>query len=396
MKSFKGAYVNLLKTSIGSGVLNFPLLFRTYGILTAISLTIISGFFASVGLVLLAICANDIGRTADLSSLASISIPYARPAVDLAVFVKCFGVSLSYMIITKQLLPPFIESLFGPIEIIKKPWLTLLLFLLVTAPFTYYHKLDRMKYTSFLGVVCILIVVFLSIFRYFCYLVYPLSTAWIAPQTAWITTPNVGWLSGLGKFVFSFTCHQNIFAANSEMKNNSVKRLKTLIYSVASTAFFLYMGFGLSNYLTYGSAVKDNVINNYPPDYLSVLVRGMYIVVMGVSYPLQVIPARKYFMNMARLGNKSSNFKLVSVIVTTIILFSTYLIAISGIELGVVFSLVGATASTFMCLILPALYYLNMEIERTTMLVIFGYCAFLFGVLVFISTIFGIILKPTH
>lgn len=383
MKTFKAAYVNLLKTSIGSGILSFPLLFHTYGIVPAVGLTVLSGFFASIGLILLAICAQEIGRTADLSSLASLSIPYARPMVNIAVFVKCFGVSLSYLIITKQLLPDFIDAIFGPTRIADKPWLPLLLFLLVVAPFTYCHRLDRLKYTSFLGVICIAMVVIASAYRY-CHQTLHATAA------EWVVAPSSAWLGSMGKFVFSFTCHQNIFSANAEMKDNSMARMRQLIYSVASTAFILYMGFGLFNYLLYGPAIRDNALRNYPADYLAAAVRGLYVIVMGVSYPLQMVPARKYFVNMAHITPDSNLYGLCHIVATTLMLLSTYLIAISGVNLGIVYTLVGATASTFVCLILPTLFYLHMDLERKPYLVISGYCAFLFGIFVFIATIFGV------
>ena len=87
MKTLGSAYVNLLKTSIGSGVLNFPFLFKTYGICITIIFTLLTGIFASTGLYLLMICSQEIGRSADLGKLAILSIHYAKLLVDFAVFV---------------------------------------------------------------------------------------------------------------------------------------------------------------------------------------------------------------------------------------------------------------------------------------------------------------------
>lgn len=383
MKTFGAAYINLLKTSIGSGVLNFPYLFKTYGMYPTIFLTIISGLFAATGLILLSICAQEIGRTADLSTLSRRAIPHARFLVDLAVFIKCFGVSLSYIIITKQLLPSFIETVTQRQSFWSRPWVCLIFFLTAIGPFAYLIKLDKLKYTSLLGIISILIVTSAAVFRYYVKTVDDVVIRKVTPF-------SVAWLGGLGKFIFSFTCHQNIFAANTEMTDNSLPRLKKLVYCVASSSFILYMSFGLTNYWLYGDNVADNVLRNYPQDYLATVVRGLYVIVMGVSYPLQVAPARAYFFNMINLPIVKRKPNFLHFITTSIIIMATYLIAISGTELGLVYTLVGATASTFMCLILPALFYFNLEVEKTVQLTIVAYCAFLFGIIVFATTLLSI------
>ncbi|KAI5174980.1 hypothetical protein PAEPH01_2114 [Pancytospora epiphaga] len=386
MKTFGGAYVNLLKTSIGSGVLNFPYLFKTYGICPAIFLTILCGYLSATGLVLLATCAQEVGRSADLSRLSQMSIPYARFFVDFAVFLKCFGVSISYVIITRQLLPPFIETLVRGQSLFSDPRLCLFLFLLAIGPFAFFIKLDKLKYTSLLGLLSIITVIFAAVFRY---TVKAEDT--VVPR--FFMPVSMVWLGGLGKFIFSFTCHQNIFAVNSEMEDNSLARMKNLIYCVSITAFILYMAFGIPNYLLYGEDVADNVLKNYPQDNLATLVRGLYVVVMGVSYPLQVAPARVYLLNMLNVPAVKRKANVLHFAVTIMIIIATYLIAVSGINLGVVYAIVGATASTFMSLLLPALFYFHIDVKRTLLLSIVAYCAFLFGIFVFISTLVSILLN---
>ncbi|KAI4292372.1 hypothetical protein PAPHI01_1646 [Pancytospora philotis] len=385
MKTFGAAYINLLKTSIGSGVLNFPYLFKTYGIAPTVALTVLCGFLSATGLLLLAICAQEAGRSADLSVLAQMSVPQARIFVDLAVFIKCFGVSTSYIIITRQLLPPFIETVTGRASVLSQPQVCLFIFLCLIGPFTFLIKMDQLKYTSFVGLLCIVIVIIASSVRYAAKTIDDVAVHIVAPVT-------VLWLTSLGKFIFSFTCHQNIFAVNAEMLDNSVPKMKRLIYCVSSTAFVLYMSFGLPNYLLYGDGVADNVLKNYPPDYLATFVRGLYVVVMGVSYPLQVAPARVYLMNMLGVPPEKRKFNALHIILTFAIIFTSYMIAAAGIDLGIVYTIVGATASTAMALILPAVYYFHMDVERTLALSIAAYCAFLFGIVVFSTTLVSIVM----
>lgn len=382
--TFSSCFVTLLKTSIGSGALSFPYLFKTYGIIPSIFITMVSGLFAVVGLVLYAICAHEIGRNATLSELASISMPYTKLLVDFSVFLKCFGVALSYLIITRQLLPVIITTVFGD-TLINNPKTLLLVFLAFTGPFCYFTKLDKLKYTSFCGVIAIVFVVIATFYRY----AHTETSKNVV--TLYFTVPNFSYLGGFGKFVFSFTCHQNIFAIHSEMEDNSIPKMKKLIYFVAISALTLYLSFGLVNYLLYGQNVKDNIILNYPNDVLATIVRFLYVIVMGVSYPLQVNPCRTYLIKMTGIKLKDRGNWILSFVFTTAIIIMTYLIAVSGMDLGIVYTIIGATASTFMCLIFPSLFYFNMDIRRSTVLDILSYLSFLFGVFVFCSTIYSVV-----
>ncbi|WUR04370.1 amino acid transporter [Vairimorpha necatrix] len=380
--TFKSCYITLLKTSIGSGALSFPYLFSTYGIISTFFLTIISGGFAVVGLILYVKCAKEIGRDATLSELAQVSMPYTRILVDFSVFLKCFGVSLSYLIISKQLIPPIINTLF---QYNINPSVVLIIFLVLVGPFCYYKKIDKLKYTSLCGVICILFVLLGTFYRY---------KHTIVPDNIKIyySTPfSRTYLGGFGKFVFSFTCHQNIFSIHSEISNNSFNNMKKLIFAVSLTALSLYLSFGYYNYLLYGQFVKDNIIMNFPNDILATIVRSLYVIVMGVSYPLQVTPCRIYLIKMLNLDFKKDSEDLIIVFVTSLVILLTYLLAISGMNLGIVYSIIGATASTFMCLIFPALFYFNMDIERSVVVDVLGYLSFLFGVFVFSTTIYSVV-----
>ncbi|ORD94403.1 hypothetical protein ECANGB1_2793 [Enterospora canceri] len=393
MKSLASAYVNLLKTSIGSGVLNFPYLFKTYGMATAVALALVAGACASTGLYLLMLCSQEVGRGADLGLLAAHSIPYARTLVDVAVFVKCFGVATSYVVIVGGLLPKLLATFYDS-PLLAYPPFCLGCYVLLISPICYTRRLDTLKYTSAVGVVAVAFVVAASVYRYSHEL-----PAVDASFSYGHTPPSVYWLAGLGKFVFSFTCHQNIFYVYAEMEDNSLRRMRRLITVTALSAFFLYMAFGASNYLIYGSTVRDNVLMNYPEDLLASIVHVLYVVVMGVSYPLQLAPGKTYFMNLVGHfgGEKRKNSAAIGNVVTTVMILGTYAIAVSGVGLGFLYAIVGATASTFMSLILPAIYYLHADIEKTLLLTLMSYASFLIGIFVFLTTIISLSLRiPVH
>ena len=102
------AYVNLLKTAVGSGILAYPYLFLTYGILPTLIISTIAAFFSFFGLALYIESTSfqsKIKEINTLSSLATSCSPNSKIISDLAICFKCFSVAISYLIIARQLLP---------------------------------------------------------------------------------------------------------------------------------------------------------------------------------------------------------------------------------------------------------------------------------------------------
>merc|ERR1712080_758396 len=126
----------------------------------------------------------------------------------------------------------------------------------------------------------------------------------IEENTFYAKTISLKWLRGLGTFIFSFACHQNLISVQNEMSDNRIGNMKKLIVSVVTISFVLYSVFGLINYLMYGHYLADNVLKNYPDDKLTDISLVLYILVMGFSYPLQINPCRIYLYNLFGLKSK--------------------------------------------------------------------------------------------
>ncbi|EJW03242.1 hypothetical protein EDEG_02410 [Edhazardia aedis USNM 41457] len=78
---------------------------------------------------------------------------------------------------------------------------------------------------------------------------------------------------------------------------------------------------------------------------------------------------------------------LVRYIVTILLLIFSYLVAVSGVKLGSVYGIIGSTASTSVCSILPGLLYLKAPIENKPLLWRFlAILSVVFGCVVFLTT----------
>ncbi|KAM0687760.1 hypothetical protein COBT_000997 [Conglomerata obtusa] len=387
MQKIYSGYVNLLKTAIGSGILSYPFLFYSYGMLPITVLSLTACFFSFLGLVFYIICNNKQEGQRSIKSLATSIFPSASIIADSAMCLKCFGVAVSYLIIIRQLLPLILIYMFGN-QFFTTPAIALLLFLLITSSFSYFRHLDKLKYTSICGLCCIFLVVLTTFYRIG-------NAAELKKEEMVLIAPlSVLWFTGLGKIVFSFTCHQNIFTVQNEVGTESTSRLILLSMYTMLTALIIYLIFGYSNYLLFGNSVKDNVLEMYPKDKLAVFVQGLYVLAMGFSYPLQINPCRLYLMELLNISSdKNEQSQIVYFLITTLLIVVTYSIAISGVQLGMVYSLIGATASSLMCLILPGFFYLRIVTDRRRSLTFLAYGSIILGILVFCSSGSNIFLK---
>lgn len=387
MGKFVSGYVNLLKTAIGSGILTYPYLFKSYGVIVTILISIIASALSFSGLLLYIVCSDKLNGNVTLSSLANHAIPKSKFFADFAICFKCFGVAVSYLIIIRQLFPPVLIYLFDR-QFFTKPSIALLLFLVVTSPVSYVRKIDKLRYTSFCGLFCILIVIMTVVCKLINY-------GPIELENVKLVAPiSILWLTGIGKLVFSFTCHQNMFTVQNEMEDaNLAKTLRLALLTIMS-ALTIYIIFGLANYLIYGQLITDNILETYPSDGLTTFVQGLYVLVMGFSYPLQINPCRLYILEMLNMNDpKNRDLDIRNIGLTTVLLASTYSIAATGIKLGVVYSVIGATASSLVCLIFPAVFYLNMDGSKTLAMRILSYIMVVSGILIFmtsVSNIYGI------
>lgn len=385
MKGTVAGHVNILKTMLGSGILSFPYLFSTYGVLPSLCLSLVCAFFSTTGLYIFAVCSQKVGRGCNLSLLATECAPYMRIFIDIAVFIKCMGAAISYLIIVRQLLPQILSRIATRLHDSR---ILLLAFVLCFSPLSYLNRLGKLSYTSFCGLLGILLILLASVFRY------KYMSSNTESRSSMLMPYSTGWHRGLGKFVFAFTCHMNFFTVYNEMEDNSIDTMRALVFRVVLIALVSYVVFGYFNSALYGTAVRDNVLENYPNDNLALLVRSAYVLVMAFSYPLQVNPCRLYLMNALYFADKKKGTqKVCSVVMTTLIVIVTTYIACGNMNLGTVYTIVGSTSSTLMCLILPGIFYLNIDMEKSTLLMLFSYIAFLFGTLVFSVSMLGMISK---
>lgn len=380
---------NLANTIMGTGMLTFPLAMASAGIIPGVITCVFSGAVAVFGLYLLTLCATQTQhRRASFFAVSELTFPRAAVFFDAAIAIKCFGVSISYLIIVKGLMPKVVRSFYHvltPPSTNPPPWILsgavwLTLFMVFLIPLAFLRRIDSLRHTSYVALfsVAYLVVIVIS-----CYFWPPSGTPPSGEIHLIHFTPT--FVSTFPIQVFAFTCAQNIFPLYNEVKTNSQKRMNIIIGSSIGSAIMTYEVIGIFGYLTFGSNVGANIIAMYPSTSIFIACGQLAIVVLVLfSYPLQVHPCRncldkvfqwKYVQttvpaktdndeeeeeeeeNEEEENGLSEMTTLKHTMLTSAIVVGSFTIAYLVDDLQKVLSFVGSTGSTTISFILPGLLY---------------------------------------
>ncbi|PVU91210.1 hypothetical protein BB559_004252 [Furculomyces boomerangus] len=385
--------VILCNTILGSGLLAMPFALSNVGLFLGMFLILFSGFASGFGLYLLGKCAQEIpDRKSSFFSVAEQTYPKAALLFDLAVAIKCFGVSISYLIIFGDLVPQVVTFFTGNDTSFFATRLFWITFGIVgMTPLTFQKRLDSLKYASLVAMFAVLYFVIVVSQYYF-------FADRIPPPKDDIKYVNFSYaiLKNISLFVFAFTCHQNIFSIHNELKDNSFSNINKIII----------MSIGFCMCLYQWVANPENAATSYCRIAVAVFVIS--------AYPLQCHPARASINRIVNSFSSVNNHDLIIpeepnrqendhslevdlsseeqlsrtseavqrpdssepamlqtvyseatdpqyYIITTAILVFSYLIAVSIKELGLVLSFVGSTGSTSISFILPGILYWKMH-----------------------------------
>ncbi|KAG8960008.1 hypothetical protein FRC03_007202 [Tulasnella sp. 419] len=287
---------NLLNTIVGTGMLSFPMAMASAGIIPGILTCLLSGTVASFGLYLLSVCATQTHhRRSSFFAVSKLTFPGAAVWFDAAIAIKCFGVSISYLIIIKGLAPNVVKTLahiLSPETVLPawtldgRVWITL--FMIVLIPLCFLKTLDSLRHTSY---VALFSVAYLVIVVIVCYFFPPKGSS--PPGEIHLIKFTGSFVSTFPVQVFAFTCAQNLFPIYNELYHNTQERMNIVIGSSIGSATIIYEIISVFGYLTFGSKVGPNIIAMYPSTTLFVAIGQFAIVILVMfSYPLQVHPCR--------------------------------------------------------------------------------------------------------
>ena len=424
LREYVPGFLALTKTAIGSGVLGLPFALRSTGWLVGCIVMLATWCGSLVGQSLLFKCAFRAGgRHTSWYSLARRSYTWLPVLVDAAIAFKCIGVSVSYMIVMRTLMPAALRT-FGVAAdswAASKTFWIVVVGAFVVLPLTSLKNIDALKYSSALGLVAVLYVAVLVVV----YALVPTAMDACAQVACHVgieagAASFADVLAAIPTFVFAFQCNTSVFLIFNEAANN---RPKFTIWRCAVPCHVVMLSIdaavAYAGYILYGSNIASNVLSgNFPPQSVSVaLARLLISVAVVMSIPLQLFPARVCLLSLVdgarrQCGRKrfltdadepvvafagpevaaeqtrDSTYWAVTMMSVVLACVLSYIVD----SLGLVYEIVGATAAVMMSYILPGLYTLalfsdSMRLSRIG----FAYAAF--GLLLMLFSLYGAIKK---
>ena len=113
--------------------------------------------------------------------------------------------------------------------------------------------------------------------------------------------------------------------------------------------------------------MDSNVINDLPKTGIAYLAaRILYARLMVFSYPLQTFPARASLVKL--VGSRFRETPRIALVLhiacTLAVVLCTWLVAMLGLPLGTLLTLVGCTAGPVICYFLPAMFWWKLEEDK--------------------------------
>ena len=379
----------LANTILGAGMLGLPFAFASCGFALGPLMLMLFATCSMSALILLSRCADKVGREQfpifyDVASLAGnkLGLTNVGTVIDCFVAIKCLGVATSYLIVVGDSIPKALES-FGVVGMLLNRTVWSLWALCIGGSLACMKDISSLKPFSLIALSCVLCIVFLI--TLFAFKVFDPCADHILPEDGpcrgkiELVTEPITIIRALPLFVFSYTCHQNIFEIGNDLhraasdgkfvpdpQGKNPDKIIRIVFQAVGLAFCVYMVLGSAGYYTFGNLVTKNVLVSYPESYVVAVARIAISLVVTACYPLQAHPARKCLTTIVGVArgaqgtlledlknpNTPEGEKLMRWITSFVILF-TGCVAIAVHDLGLVLSVVGATGSTMISYIVP-------------------------------------------
>ncbi|SCV05385.1 LANO_0H06326g1_1 [Lachancea nothofagi CBS 11611] len=290
--------INLVKTIVGAGMLAIPYAFKSDGILVGSILTLMAALTSGFGLFVLAKSSKTLKdpRSSSFFTLCSITYPNLSLIFDLSMFVQCYGVGLSYLILIGDLFPGLVGGS-------RRGWIIGSAVAIV--PLLLLKKLDSLKYSSILALFAVAYLVCLILGFFVSDVLLTDNSSVIRGDISWIRVYDLkGLVSTFTIIIFAFTGSMNLFSIINELKDNSMSNIDKVISRTMFISSVLFLIVGICGYLTFGSNVMGNIMLNYDPEsnwtIAGKLCMGFMVV---LSFPLLFHPCRISANNMVHWIN---------------------------------------------------------------------------------------------
>jgi amino acid permease len=373
--SMTRAVLVLINSIIGVGLLSVAYCYRS-GIVLNTMLSLILASCASISFYFL-IDSSERTRVYDYSKLIVPSFGEKYEWIPNTILaVVLFGVGILYMQFGYSLLCAFLRYFDNIPDWVFNRWLIIFMpILFINIPLSCLRSIQKLSLVSF----CSMFLVFIYLIHNIFYFIRSVNKYGFDPQNEInYVTFNKFFIPSIAIQATSYSCHQNIFPALNKLENGTKQRKMTVMIIVAIIAFLIYTTGGLFGYITLFDKIDDPVsISWYPEGQIfTFITQGLYSILLCLTIPLLYWASR---LSINDLVFKSEFTTLRWNFIGISLLLVGGLIAVTVKKIVVVFSFIGGICSPLIVYILPTLYFLRINKERSKIATFIAYCLLVIG-----------------
>lgn len=393
--SWYAAVFLVVNAALGAGLLNFPQAFdQAGGIFVACMVQTVLLTFVIAALVILAYCSDNNKSSTYQEVVFGMCGKIAQRLCAAAIALYCYGTCITFLIIIGDQFERVLASWYGPsfchYWYMTRNFTMIISSVILILPFCFPKRIDFLKYASSFGVISIMYVEFLVIYKFYegKHESGPVKTKPDAWTDVFLVVPVI---------CFGYQCHVSCVPVYSCLKNRSVGTfLRTVIVAMA-ICVLTYTVAATYGYLTFGSLVASDILESYDAKDPIVLVGLIALAIKTyTTYPILLFCGRiaidDLYLQLRKLPKEIGlRFeRLRRIIIATVWFVTSIFLAAVIPNIGVVIQYLGSLAAVFififpgLCLLQLALKKDEMIILRKTKILIAVSGAFLFlGALIF-------------
>ena len=396
--STKTAGAQIANTIMGAGILSIPIIMRYLGFLIGIILIVFLALSTVYSVYVLIRCHEITGKNG-YSMFGKITMgTFGSILVKIIIIINNLGLCIAYFRIFGEVVQTIIQAWVSPNSFWATNWHNYLYILfcgLIMIFFIFIKNISSLKKVAYLGIFAVLVFSISLIIL----LGYKSGSNYLDSNANWeFFFPNCSFseaFKAIPTVFLAFLFQFNVFPIYLSLRNRNMKSMmKATKYGVGFT-LIIFLIIGIIGFLLYGLSMEETILNSFSEDMIKfkdicrfikiliIIICVSFVTTCLTSFPILFLSLRENyinsllfcFKNCCKKKNddevkinqgkyeKNNNYKYISkkgmIVITFILYFLVLILAIVMPKLKIIFSIVGATAGTFIAFILPNLFYIR-------------------------------------
>ena len=375
---FNSTIITIVKTILGSSLLAFPYLFKTFGIFYGIVLLIIIGIVTIYSVDLLLMC-KDITKKFGYSMYGKITLGlFGSLLVKFLIISLNFGLSCMCLKIFGDSMENLMKTIITNSDsLFVKNYFYEIFVSIFLFPIILMDNMAILNKTSKIGIFGAII--FLFLFVYIIFLKINSGKYEFNYQMIFTSNPKEGKIeiiSCIPTIFLSFAFQFNLFPIYFSIKQRNNHKMLRATKIAVIIIIFLYSFVGTFGYMIYNNDIKVLILDNFKDDitdfynnksrfkvFFYIIGISSYLFSIIITIPLLFFGAKKHSYNLLLLYKKRKNYssylndKEKKIIDITLFIF-IIIISISVENIMSLFNFIGSNNISFICFILPSVFAL--------------------------------------